>query len=70
VEISDLAGLGGAVNVLLPLRPLRKVLPSKTFSITGVLIDPRPRLALPFGVLESRSLTGDSQLNLKQTNKI
>ena len=70
VMMSDLAGLGGAVKVLLlPLRPLRNVLPSRTLSITGVLIEPRPRFALPLGVLESKSLTGESQLNLKITEK-
>ena len=66
VEISDFAGLGGAVNAL-PRLPLRSFLPSICFSLTGVPVEfPRPLLApLPFGVLVSKSLTGDSQFGLK-----
>lgn len=37
-----------------------------TRSLTGVAVLPRPRFPRPFGVLDSRSLTGESQLNLKE----
>lgn len=63
VEMSERAGLGGAVKVELPLRPLRSFLPSPFSVLTGVPA-PRPLLPLPLGALVSTSLTGLSQVNL------
>ena len=66
---SVLAGLGGAVKApefaLLPLRNFLSQLASLAATAAA-----RPRLPRPLGVLVSRSLVGESQLNLQQQNTI
>ena len=66
---SVLAGLGGAVKApefaLLPLRNFLSQLASLAATAAA-----RPRLPRPLGVLVSRSLVGESQLNLQGQNTL
>ena len=69
--ISDLAGLGGAANTLLarPDRPLRSLRVSpRVFSLSEIFEAAALRLPRPLGVRASKSLVGESQLNLKLIN--
>ena len=68
-ELSGRAGLAGAGKLLLlPRRVLRSLRPSAMErSPEGVPAAALPRFPRPFGVRVSKSLTGESQFGLQQT---